>query len=101
VMFGRRMSPAVDALIESPGSEGFVESAYGETLALQKLPVTGLRRAARNAAAELTKTYGSSGPVAWRLKRPTVSAEVQGLASAPPTPLQNRGTYEMAVELGH
>jgi hypothetical protein len=34
------------------------------------------------------------------MKRPTVSAEIQGLAAAPPTPLQNRGTYEMAVELG-
>jgi len=100
VMFGRRVSPAVNALIESPGSEGFVESAYGETLALQKLSITGLRRAARNAAAELTKIYGSSDPASWRLKRPTVSAEVQGLASTPPTPLQNRGTYEMAVELG-
>jgi hypothetical protein len=29
-----------------------------------------------------------------------VSAEVQGLAPAAPTPLQNRGTYEMSVELG-
>ena len=48
----------------------------------------------------LTKTYKSSDPETWRLKRPTVSAEVQGLATAPPTPLQNRGTYEMAVELG-
>jgi penicillin G amidase len=100
VMFGSRVSPAVDALIESPGSEGFVESAYGETLALRKLSVGKLQRAAADAAAELTKTYGSPDPATWRLKRPMVSPEVQGLASAPPTPLQNRGTYEMAVELG-
>ena len=100
VMFGTRVSPAVDSLLESPGSEGFVESTYGETIALRKLPAARLQKAAADAAAELTKTYSSADPAKWRLKRPTVSAEVQGLASAPPTPLQNRGTYEMAVELG-
>jgi penicillin amidase len=100
VMFGRRVSPAVDGLIESPGSEGFVDSTYGETIALRKLSAAKLRKAAANAAAALTNTYKSADPAAWRLKRPMVSAEVQGLATAPPTPLQNRGTYEMAVELG-
>ena len=100
VMFGSHVSPAVDGLIESPGSEGFVESTLGETIAMRKLSVAKLQKAASDAAAELAKTYNSSDPAAWRLKRPTVSAEVQGLASAPPTPLQNRGTYEMAVELG-
>jgi penicillin amidase len=100
VMFGTRISPAVDGLIEAPGSEGFVESSLGETIALRKLTVAALRRAASAAAAELTKTYGSADPATWRKQRPTVSAEIQGLATAPPIPLQNRGTYEMAVELG-
>lgn len=100
VMFGKRVSPAIDGLIESPGSEGFIESSLGETIALRKLSVSALRRAAADAAAELSQTYGSADPAAWRMKRPFVNAEVQGLASAPPTPLQNRGTYEMAVELG-
>jgi penicillin G amidase len=100
VMFGHTVSPGLDALIGSPGSEGFVESTYGETLALQRLSPAKLQKAAADAAAELTKTYNSPDPTRWRLKRPMVSAEVQGLASAPPTPLQNRGTYEMAVELG-
>jgi acyl-homoserine lactone acylase PvdQ len=99
VMFGK-LSPPLVALFGDPGSEGFVESTYGETLALQKLSPAKLQKAAADAAAELTKTYNSPYPQAWRLKRPTVNAEVQGLASAPPTPLQNRGTYEMAVELG-
>jgi penicillin amidase len=100
VMFGNRVSPAIDALIGSPGSEGFVESSLGETIALRKLSAAKLQKAASKAAAELTRTYNSSDPAAWRLKRPTTSAEAQGLASAPPTPLQNRGTYEMGVELG-
>ena len=99
VMFGK-LSPATEGLLEAPGSNGFIESSYGETLALRKLSAAKLQKAAADAAAELTKTYGSPDPAKWRLKRPTVSAEVQGLASAPPTPLQNRGTYEMAVELG-
>jgi hypothetical protein len=98
VMFGK-LSPPLESLFGAPGSEGFIESTYGETLALQKLSPAKLQKAAADAAAELTKTYNSPDPQAWRLKRPTVSAEVQGLASAPPTPLQNRGTYEMAVEL--
>jgi acyl-homoserine lactone acylase PvdQ len=99
VMFGS-LSPALEGLFEKPGSEGFIESTYGETIALRKLSPAKLQKAAADAAAELTKTYGSADPAKWRLKRPTTNAEVQGLASAPPTPLQNRGTYEMAVELG-
>jgi penicillin amidase len=99
VMFGKLVAP-LESLFGKPGSDGFVESTYGETLALQKLSAAKLQRAAADAAAELTKTYGSGDPASWRMKRPTVSAEVQGLAPAPPTPLQNRGTYEMAVELG-
>jgi penicillin G amidase len=99
VMFGK-LSPAVESLLQAPGSAGVIESAYGETIALRKLSAAKLQKAAADAAAELTKTYGSSDPASWRMKRPTVSAEVQGLASAPPTPLQNRGTYEMLVELG-
>lgn len=99
-MFGKHVSAGTDSLIESPGSEGFIESSLGETIALRKLPLAGLRRAAASADAELTKTYGSPNPAAWRMKRPLLTATSQGLASAPPTPLQNRGTYEMAVELG-
>jgi penicillin G amidase len=99
VMFGK-LSPPLVALFGEPGSEGFVESTYGETLALRKLSRAKLQKAAADAAAELTKTYNSPDPSRWRLKRPTVTAEAQGLASAPPTPLQDRGTYEMAVELG-
>jgi penicillin amidase len=98
VMFGS-LSPALEGLFEKPGSEGFIESTYGETIALRKLSAAKLQKAAADAAASLTSTYGSADPAKWRLKRPTVNAEVQGLATAPPTPLQNRGTYEMAVEL--
>lgn len=100
VMFGKHVSRGTDSLIEAPGSEGFIESSLGETIALRKLSLAKLRLAAANAAAELTKTYGSSNPATWRMKRPLLTAQTQGLASAPPTPLQNRGTYEMAVELG-
>jgi hypothetical protein len=99
-MFGKHVSRGTDSLIEAPGSEGFIESSLGETIALRRLSVADLRRAAANAAADLTKTYGSPNPAAWRMKRPLLTAESQGLASAPPTPLQNRGSYEMAVELG-
>ncbi|MEA2271892.1 MAG: penicillin amidase, partial [Solirubrobacteraceae bacterium] len=99
VMFGK-LSSAAEGLLQAPGSAGLIESALGETIALRKLSVANLQRAASDAATELTKTYGSPDPATWRIRRPTVSAEVQGLATAPPTPLQNRGTYEMAVELG-
>lgn len=99
VMFGKQ-PPPLNSLFGKPGDEGFVESTYGETLALQKLSPAKLQKAAANAATKLTSTYRSADPQAWRLKRPMVSAEVQGLAPGPPTPLQNRGTYEMAVELG-
>ncbi len=99
-MFGRRVPRGTDSLIETPGSEGFIEATLGETIALRKLSVAKLRIAAANAAAELTKTYGSADPATWRMKRPFLTAETQGLATAPPTPLQNRGSYEMAVELG-
>jgi hypothetical protein len=97
--FGKLSAP-LEALFEKPGSEGFIESTYGETLALRMLSPAKLQKAAANAAAALTKTYNSPDPQRWRLKRPTVTAEVQGLASAPPTPLQDRGTYEMGAELG-
>jgi penicillin amidase len=99
VMFGK-LSPAVEGLLEKPGSEGFIESTYGETLALRRLSPAKLQKAAADAAASLTQHYVSADPASWRLKRPTVNADVQGLATAPPTPLQNRGTYEMEVELG-
>lgn len=99
VMFGK-LSPPLESLFGTPGDDGFIESTYGETLALGKLSAAKLQKAAADAAAELTGTYKSADPSTWRMKRPTVSAEVQGLAPAPPTPLQNRGTYEMAVELG-
>src|SRR4051812_27182025 len=99
VMFGK-LSPPLQGLFEAPGSEGFIESTYGETLALRRLSPAKLQKAAADAAKQLTTSYKSPDPSRWRLKRPTVNAEVQGLASAPPTPLQNRGTYEMAVELG-
>jgi penicillin G amidase len=99
VMFGK-LTPALEGLFGEPGSDGFVESTYGETLALKKLSPAKLQKAAADAAAALTKRYNSPQPPAWRMKRPFVNAEVQGLAPAPPTPLQNRGTYEMAVELG-
>ena len=98
-MFGS-LSPALEGLFEKPGSEGFIESTYGETLALRRLSPAKLQQAAADAAASLSRTYGSADPAKWRLKRPTVTAEIQGLATAPPTPLQNRGSYEMAVELG-
>jgi penicillin G amidase len=99
VMFGK-LSPALEGLFEAPGSGGVVQANYGETLALRKLSPGKLQKAAATAAAELTKTYNSPDPQSWRMKRPTMTAQVQGLASAPPTPLQDRGTYEMGVELG-
>ena len=99
VKFGKLSAP-LEALFEKPGSEGFIESTYGETLALRTLSPAKLQQAAANAAKALTKTYNSPDPQSWRMKRPTVTAETQGLAGAPPTPLQNRGTYEMGLELG-
>jgi hypothetical protein len=52
------------------------------------------------AAAVLSARFGSADPAAWRAPRAMVSPEVQGLAIPPPIPLQNRGTFELAVELG-
>jgi penicillin amidase len=93
-------TPATAGLVGTPGDEGFIESTLGETYALRTLDADGLRRAAAGAAAALTARFGSADPATWRDKRAMVSPEIQGLAMPPPIPLQNRGTYEMAVELG-
>jgi penicillin G amidase len=91
---------ATRGLVGTPGSDGYVESTLGETYALRTLDADGLRRAAADAAAALTARFGSADPATWREQRELIEPEVQGLAIPPPTPLQNRGTYEMAVELG-
>jgi hypothetical protein len=93
-------TPATRGLLGTPGDEGFVESTLGETYALRTLDADGLRRAAADAAAALSARFGSPDPAAWREPRTMVSPEVQGLALPPPIPLQNRGTFELAVELG-
>jgi penicillin amidase len=93
-------TPATRGLVGTPGSEGFVESTLGETYALRTLGRRGLRRAAANAAAALTARFNSADPATWREPRAMVSPEAQGLALPPPIPLQNRGTFELAVELG-
>jgi acyl-homoserine lactone acylase PvdQ len=93
-------TPATRGLLGVPGSKGFVEATLGETYALRTLPPDGLRRAAADAAAALTARFGSPDPATWRDQRAMVSPEVQGLATPPPIALQNRGTFEMAVELG-
>jgi acyl-homoserine lactone acylase PvdQ len=93
-------TPATRGLVGTPGDEGFVESTLGETYALRTLDADGLRRAAADAAAALSARFGSPAPAAWRDPRAMVSPEVQGLAVPPPIPLQNRGTFELAVELG-
>jgi penicillin G amidase len=93
-------SATTQGLLGRPGAEGYVESTLGETYALRTLDANGLRRAAADAAAALTARFGSADPAAWRDQRAMVSAEVQGLAIPPAIPLQNRGTFELAVELG-
>jgi penicillin G amidase len=93
-------TPATRGLLGVPGDEGYVESTLGETYALRTLDADGLRQAAANAAAVLTALFGSADPAAWRAQRAMVSPEVQGLAVPPAIPLQNRGTFELAVELG-
>jgi penicillin G amidase len=93
-------TPATQGLLGRPGAEGYVESTLGETYALRTLDGDGLRRAAADAAAALTARFGSADPAAWRDQRAMVSPEVQGLAIPPAIPLQDRGTFELAVELG-
>jgi penicillin G amidase len=93
-------TPATRGLLGTPGDEGYVESTLGETYALRTLDAEGYRRAAASAAAALTARFRSADPAAWRDDRAMVSPEVQGLAIPPPIPLQNRGTFELAVELG-
>jgi penicillin amidase len=93
-------SPATQGLLGRPGDEGYVESTLGETYALRTLDADGLRRAAADAAGALTARFGSADPAAWRDQRAMVSPEVQGLAIPPAIPLQDRGTFELAVELG-
>lgn len=93
-------TPATRGLVGTPAGEGFVESTLGETYALRTLGRRGFRRAAANAAAALTARFNSADPAAWREPRAMVSPEAQGLALPPPIPLQNRGTFELAVELG-
>ena len=93
-------TPATEGLLGKPGAEGYLESTLGETYALRTLDADDLRRAAADAAAALTARFGSADPAAWRDQRAMVSPEVQGLAVPPAIPLQDRGTFELAVELG-
>jgi hypothetical protein len=95
-----RPTPATQGLVGRPGAQGFVEATLGETYALRTLGAAGYRRAAADAAAALTARFGSPDPATWRAPRAIVEPEVQGLATPPPIPLQNRGTFEIAVELG-
>ena len=76
-----------------------MESTLGETYALRTLDAAGLRRAAEQAASALTARFGSADPSAWREPRSMVTATAQVLASPPPIPLINRGSYEQIVEL--
>jgi hypothetical protein len=92
-------TPGKRALVGTPGDEGFVESTLGETYALRTLDAAGLRRAAAQAASALTARFGSADASAWREPRSMVTATAQGLASPPPIPLINRGSYEQIVEL--
>ena len=92
--------PATEGLLGRPGAEGYVESTLGETFALRTLDAEGLRRAAGDAAESLSARFGSPDPAVWRDRRAMVSPELQGLATPPPIALQNRGTFELAVELG-
>jgi len=92
-------TPGKRALVGRPGDEGFVESTLGETYALRTLDAAGLRRAAAQAASALTARFGNADPSAWREPRSMVTATAQGLASPPPIPLINRGSYEQIVEL--
>jgi hypothetical protein len=87
-------------LVGRPGDEGFVESTLGETYALRTLDAGGLQRAAALAAADLTARFGTADPSGWREPRTMISASAQGLASPPPIPLINRGSFEQIVELG-
>jgi len=93
-------TPATAGLTGTPGDEGFIESTLGETYALRTLGPAGFRQAAANAAAALTTRFNSADPANWREPRAMVSPELQGLAMPPAIPLQNRGTFELAVELG-
>lgn len=93
-------TPGKRALVGTPGAEGFVESTLGETYALRTLDARGLQRAAALAATDLTARFGTSDPTQWRQPRSMVTATAQGLASPPPIPLINRGSFEQVVELG-
>ena len=96
----RRPTRATVGLVGTPGADGFIESTLGETYALRTLGEKGFRRAAARAAAILSARFDSPNPATWRDERATVSPEAQGVATPPDIPLLNRGTYEMAVELG-
>ncbi|MFL5889156.1 MAG: penicillin acylase family protein [Solirubrobacteraceae bacterium] len=93
-------TPAERGLVGRPGEEGFVESTLGETYALRALDNRGLQRAAALAASDLSARFGTSDPAGWREPRAMIAASAQGLASPPPIPLLNRGSYEQIVELG-
>ena len=94
--FAENLEEALEVL----GEGEVILRELGETYALRTLDAEGLRRAAADDAASLTARFGSPDPAAWRAPRAMVSPEVQGLATPPPIALQNRGTFELAVELG-
>ena len=90
---------AMDPMASNPGRSHAFDISNGEALAVRTLSPAEWRRAATDTHAELAKKFGTPDVAKWREPRRMYEWEIQGVASPPPLPFFDRGTWEQFVEL--
>ncbi|HEX6391297.1 MAG TPA: penicillin acylase family protein, partial [Solirubrobacteraceae bacterium] len=85
---------------DRPGRSHEFDITDKESYALRTLAVAGYRAAAEDAAAALTKRFGTGDAARWREPRRMDDLTAQGAQQAPPLPFFDRGTWEQVIELG-
>jgi penicillin amidase len=95
-----RYPDGVRRLGHSAGGSHLQECSTLEAFGLRTLKRRGYRKAAVAAMAELEKEFGSKGPDAWKIDRPTYPAGSEGGGTFPePFPFFDRGTWTELTEL--
>jgi penicillin amidase len=84
----------------SSGTSHGYDVANGEAYAMRILRPRGLRRAATQADAALTRRFGTNDISAWRDPRRMYEVMAMGAATPPELPFFDRGTWLQSVALG-
>lgn len=100
VALGQHKREDVDLLASGKGASHVFDVSNGEAYALRTLSAKGYRQAAKLAFKRLQGQFGSANPSLWRQPRRMYTPTAQGAGDFPPFPFFDRGTFQMAVELG-